>query len=304
MGDVEVTPGRDIDLGGLIRIMARKGCVLVDPVRSQRITGLVARFAAELDMMITDIGRAVTVCFMHDIGRVGVADFVLNKRTHLTQSERIEIERHVLIGYEMARMLPGLFPVAELILHHHERWDGSGYPSRLRGDSIPLICRMVAIVDSFTAMTEDRPHRPRMSREAALSQISLGAGTQFDPMLVPAFIDLLTREGRLRPHWEHPAEIIETPKPPQQVPDPNGSVVSCNNCVAGGYCHASGFPDAGQGRLLCSICTKLYKGRTTELITVIGAQRHLSRKKAFMMFQAGLLKWVDSSTVEMVGNPD
>lgn len=124
----------------------------------------------------------------HDIGKVGIPDRILFKPGPLTPEERREMQRHSEIGHRIALSSPVLAPIADLILKHHEWWDGNGYPLKLKGKDIPLECRILAIVDAYDAMTSDRPYRKAMPRDEALRELFRCAGTQFDPYLVQKFI--------------------------------------------------------------------------------------------------------------------
>lgn len=106
--------------------------------------------------------------------------------------EWAEIKRHPEIGYRIARTSPELAPIAEGILCHHEWWDGSGYPQGLSGESIPLISRIVSIVDAYDAMTNDRPYRKALDHKTALERIRQSAGTQFDPHISEIFTDIFS----------------------------------------------------------------------------------------------------------------
>ncbi len=126
----------------------------------------------------------------HDIGKVGVPDSLLLKPEPLSPEEYTEMKKHSEIGYRIARAASDLQPVAELILKHHEWWDGGGYPLGLKGEDIPLECRILAIADAYDAMTSNRPYREAMAIKDALGELKKCAGTQFDPHLIEVFIEL------------------------------------------------------------------------------------------------------------------
>jgi len=131
---------------------------------------------------------------LHDIGKIGINDNILNKPSKLTKEEWVEMKKHSIIGFRIARASPELIPIAEYILSHHERWDGNGYPQGLIGKDIPLLSRILSVADAYDAMTEDRLYRRAMSKEAAITEIEKNAGTQFDPDIVSIFLELL-RQG-------------------------------------------------------------------------------------------------------------
>ncbi|MBV1758502.1 MAG: diguanylate cyclase [Dethiosulfatibacter sp.] len=126
---------------------------------------------------------------LHDIGKIGISDQILNKPGKLSQEEWIEMKKHPEIGYRIAMSSPELVSIAEYILTHHERWDGEGYPQKLAGEKIPLISRILAVVDAYDAMTEDRPYRKAMSKQDAVMEIKRNLGTQFDPLMAKIFLD-------------------------------------------------------------------------------------------------------------------
>lgn len=138
-----------------------------------------------------DVQAFETAALLHDIGKVGVLDEVLHKQSALTQTERDHMEQHTEIGYQMIRDYPGVTAIAEGIRHHHERWDGEGYPLGLKGARIPWIARAIAIVDAFDAMTSKRAYRQPVSDREALEEIVCEAGRQFDPELVREFAEFL-----------------------------------------------------------------------------------------------------------------
>lgn len=157
-----------------------------------RLQSLVCKMAELLDLPDASIKDLRLLAQFHDIGKVGVPDAVLFKKGPLNAREYAEMQRHSEIGHRIALAAPDLTLIADWILKHHEWWDGSGYPLGLKGEDIPLECRVLAIADAFDAMTNDRPYRQAMSSEAALEEIQKAAGTQFDPFLVRVFLQVLT----------------------------------------------------------------------------------------------------------------
>lgn len=127
---------------------------------------------------------------VHDIGKIGVPDRILAKPGPLDEEEWVVMRRHVLWGEEIAAPLGGSGRLGEVIRHHHERFDGGGYPDRLAGSRIPLMARIVAICDAFDAMTQDRPYRPALTLEEAHRRLRTGAGSQWDAELVRLFIGI------------------------------------------------------------------------------------------------------------------
>ena len=130
---------------------------------------------------------------LHDVGKIGINEQVLRKPGPLTDDERAEMQRHPLIGAEILRPLRLGEVVGPIVRAHHEHWDGSGYPDRLRGDEIPLGARIVAIVDAHDAMTHDRPYRARLADDEARAELIECRGTQFDPELVDLYLAQLDR---------------------------------------------------------------------------------------------------------------
>lgn len=148
-----------------------------------------ARVAAER-LALTDEEKHVACCaaLLHDVGKVGVSASVLNKPGPLLPEERAHVEMHVRIGYEMLREIPALEDVAEAVLYHHERFDGSGYPEGLAGEQIPIASRIVAVVDAYCAMLDRRSYKEPWSAARARSELLRCSGTQFDPVVVRAVL--------------------------------------------------------------------------------------------------------------------
>lgn len=124
---------------------------------------------------------------MHDVGKIGVPDAILLKPDKLTEEEWEFMRRHPAMGYRILAQVPYLRPTAKIVLAHHERWDGDGYPRRLKGENIPLGARIFAICDTYDAIISDRPYRQGQTPDAAMQEILRCGGSQFDPMVVEAF---------------------------------------------------------------------------------------------------------------------
>lgn len=134
---------------------------------------------------------------LHDIGTVDLADSLLEKVQPLTGEEVAQLREHPSFGAEIARQIPGMGTVLPLIRHHHERWDGAGYPQAIAGDAIPLGARIIAVVDAFYAMTSPRAYRQARSQEAALTELLRQAGTQFDRLVVEEYARMLSTAAEI-----------------------------------------------------------------------------------------------------------
>lgn len=131
------------------------------------------------------------LCMLHDIGKIGIDDSILKKTGPLTDIEWIEMRRHSEVGFRIAQAIPELKAVALLILYHHEKFDGTGYPQKLSGYDIPLLSRIISVVDAYDAMTNDRTYRKALSEEDAIIELKANSGTQFDPDVVNVFLDTI-----------------------------------------------------------------------------------------------------------------
>ena len=156
---------------------------------AERMAGLAKRLGSEVDLHETDLVSLELMATLHDVGKIGISNNILSKPGALDEAEWAEIRKHPEIGYRIALTIPELQGIAGYILCHHERWDGSGYPQGLAGEEIPYIARMISVIDSYDAMTEDRSYRKAMSREAAAKELIDNAGTQFDPQIAQIFIE-------------------------------------------------------------------------------------------------------------------
>jgi diguanylate cyclase (GGDEF)-like protein/putative nucleotidyltransferase with HDIG domain len=161
---------------------------------SQRVAELAARTARRLGLADEDIELTRLAASLHDLGKLAIPEELLRKPGPLTEPERMVLERHPQIGFRMLESL-GVDTVAEWVLHHHERWDGSGYPDGLPGDRIPLGARIIFVADAFDAMTSECIYRRRVSPQEAIAELDRCAGSQFDPEIVTAFAQELALDA-------------------------------------------------------------------------------------------------------------
>lgn len=164
--------------------------------RSGRLCDRIGRRFGFHDGQLADLRLLAT---FHDIGKIGIPDAILMKPSPLTPDEYEVMKTHPSIGMRIAQSAVELQPIADFILKHHERWDGKGYPLGLAGESIPLQCRILAVVDAFDAMTNDRPYRAALPESEALLELSRCAGTQFDPQIVGMFHEAIAQADTEEP---------------------------------------------------------------------------------------------------------
>ena len=157
---------------------------------SSRVGDLAARVAKRIGLDPEHVELTRLAGSLHDLGKLAIPEEILRKPGSLTDSEWLVLERHPQIGFRMLDSL-GVDPVADLVLHHHERWDGAGYPDRLAGEAIPLGARIILVADAYDAMTTDRIYQTKRSHHAALTELRRCAGSQFDPGIVAAFTEEL-----------------------------------------------------------------------------------------------------------------
>jgi ribonuclease P protein subunit RPR2 len=154
---------------------------------AHRVTEIALAIAREVDPELAADPELRFGFLLHDIGKIGIPDRILLKPAALTEEEMRQMQTHTLLGEHLISSMPHLHGVArDVIVHHHERWDGDGYPWGLAGEGIPLAARIFAVADAFDALTSNRPYRNAVSREKALAEIRDNAGTQFDPAIVDA----------------------------------------------------------------------------------------------------------------------
>jgi diguanylate cyclase (GGDEF)-like protein len=153
---------------------------------SERVGDLAARIARRLGAGESQVEMTRLAASLHDLGKLAIPEEILRKPDGLSEAERLVLERHPQIGHRMLESL-GVDPIAEWVLHHHERWDGHGYPHGLRGTEIPLGARIIFVADAYDAMTSERLYRNPLSPAQALAELERCAGSQFDPTVVSAF---------------------------------------------------------------------------------------------------------------------
>ena len=162
-----------------------------------RVTAIALSFARHLGLSPTDVKLLKSASYLHDIGKVEISKNILLKKGRLTSAERAIIECHPGQGVRIAAPLYLAPEEQEIILHHHEQWDGQGYPTGLLGEQIPLLCRLVSLADVFEALTSDRPYRRRLPVQEALKVIRDQAGSRFDPHLAREFLQMIAKAKKL-----------------------------------------------------------------------------------------------------------
>jgi HD-GYP domain-containing protein (c-di-GMP phosphodiesterase class II) len=163
-------------------------------VHSTRLAEWAVRIGEALGLNETCLRDVEAAAILHDIGKIGVPDSILNKPTKLTDEERAIINKHPEYGWAIQRLIPGLQRVSLFTLHHHENFDGTGYPGKLAGTEIPIGSRIVSVIDAFDAMVSNRPYRKGLPVEEALRRLVKDSQAQFDPQIVNLFTRMAESE--------------------------------------------------------------------------------------------------------------
>ena len=163
-------------------------------VHSTRLAEWALHVAGELGLERESLADMEVAALLHDIGKIGVSDAILNKPAKLTVEEYEVMKKHPEFGWAVLRQVPGMERASLMILHHHENFDGTGYPGGLKGEEIPMGSRIVSVIDAFDAMVSTRPYRQGMPIEEAVRRLVQGSGTQFDPRVVNSFLPLAQAE--------------------------------------------------------------------------------------------------------------
>lgn len=158
---------------------------------SERVSRMAIQLAKRLGFAESEIEYLEYAAILHDIGKIGIEDRILGKKDKLTDAEYEKVKEHPVIGANILESIEFLKRSSQTVLHHHERFDGRGYPYGLKGEEIPKPARLLAIIDAYDAMNSDRPYRKKLSAEDILKELEMGTGKQFDPIMVEAFISLL-----------------------------------------------------------------------------------------------------------------
>jgi HD-GYP domain-containing protein (c-di-GMP phosphodiesterase class II) len=159
------------------------------------VSGLALRIGTEISLPGEQLEALASGALLHDVGKIGIPDRILQKAGRLTEDEYAEIKRHPVLGVSILTPATELASALPVVKHHHERFDGKGYPDGLRGEDIPLIARIVSVADAFDSMIRARPYGYGISRKAALREIEENSGTQFDPRIVKALLEVVYAPG-------------------------------------------------------------------------------------------------------------
>jgi HD-GYP domain-containing protein (c-di-GMP phosphodiesterase class II) len=156
---------------------------------SSRVAEYVRATGIRLGLSDAQLDNVVMASLLHDIGKVGVPDHVLLKRGRLTPEEFVQVKKHPELGWMALKNMEDFKPISLIVLHHHERMDGAGYPGGLKGNAIPLGARIIAVADSYDALTSNRPYRSARAKQQAIDEMLRCVETQFDPRVLAAFLD-------------------------------------------------------------------------------------------------------------------
>ncbi|MFW5687004.1 MAG: HD domain-containing phosphohydrolase [Halanaerobium sp.] len=159
---------------------------------SNRMADLAQKLAEKIDLSQSEINKLTLIAKLHDIGKTIIPEKILNKEDKLTEAEWKEIQSHPAVGHRILNATEEFSHISEAVLSHHERWDGSGYPRALSREEIPLLARIIALVDAYDVMTTEQVYKKEVSKKEALKEIKANAGTQFDPVLAEIFIELMS----------------------------------------------------------------------------------------------------------------
>jgi len=165
---------------------------------SVRVAEYAEKIARKLRLNEYDVDVLINLANLHDIGKVQIDLSILNKPGKFDDASWVEMKKHPKVGYEIVKEIVFLKDVAEAILYHHERVDGKGYPSGIKGAEIPLFAKILTVADTYDAMTTSRPYRPALTKKGAIKELRVSAGTQFDKKIIKAMIEVLKEESLIK----------------------------------------------------------------------------------------------------------
>jgi hypothetical protein len=189
----QLNRGRDARINELVEAIEHKDQYTVGHVH--RVGEHAYEIGKRLGLAPADLRDVVLAAQMHDVGKIGVPDNILLKPERLTDDETAEMRKHAARGGDIASRVRALRAVASCVRHHHERYDGRGYPDGLAGDAIPIASRIIAVADTYDSMTSNRPYRSDLGHDAAVAEIQRVSGTQLDPRCVAAFLSIFEERG-------------------------------------------------------------------------------------------------------------
>ncbi len=189
---------------------------------SHQVRGYALGLAEAIGSPPDVISRLSAASLLHDIGKIGVSDGILTSKDPLTEDELAELRTHPRLGVTIISNMPGLAACVPAILHHHENYDGSGYPDGLKGEAIPLEARILCLANAFADMTSYRPHHRGLSWDEALEEITRCAGTQFDPKLVQTFVEAVRSGAIARTMASERLDEIQVPVANSAAPNDGG----------------------------------------------------------------------------------
>jgi diguanylate cyclase (GGDEF)-like protein/PAS domain S-box-containing protein len=163
---------------------------------ASRMAILALTMGGKVNLNSYDLNRLRLLALLHDIGKIGIPENILFKNSTLSPSEWKKMKDHSQIGYRITKNIPDFASICKEILYHHERWDGSGYPVGLKGKEIPLLARIISIIDAYDAMQSKRTYKKMLTQEESIAEITKNAGSQFDPNLVPIFLDIVKEDSK------------------------------------------------------------------------------------------------------------
>ena len=163
---------------------------------SKRVSRICQANAEKMDLDQNTINQMKVVGLMHDIGKIGVGEEILNKKGSLTSTERVDVERHPEIGWRLLSSTNEFSEIAQFVIHHHEKWDGSGYPDGLKGEAIQIEARIIAVAEAYAAITSESSFDKKHTPKEAIEELKRCSGTHFDPKVVQAFNELVLSGNR------------------------------------------------------------------------------------------------------------